>query len=391
MRYQNFPTPPDRAPGAFFCPRNLATVSPCTPGPPVDAESHRRYVILAEGEFGEPGSKTAMGVIRYAPDATVAVLDSTRAGRDVSEWLGQEHAAPVVATLAEALPLQPTALLIGTAPQGGKIPPAWRAIISDAIVHGLDVVSGLHEFVSEDPEFSALAATHGVELIDHRRPPERHEVAMGRKHRPGSRVILVVGTDCAIGKMTVALELRRAARDAGLSAVFVPTGQTGIMIEGWGVAVDRVISDFINGTAEWLVEQAEQMGDWIFVEGQGSLDHPAYSAVTLGLVHGTTPHAMVLVHQPGREGHLGWEKATGAKAPTLSLEDSIRLYESMANAVAPSRVAAIALNTALLPAEEARAEIDRTAAATGLPVDDPYRFGPERLFAGLRRVLEGSA
>jgi uncharacterized NAD-dependent epimerase/dehydratase family protein len=191
--------------------------------------------------------------------------------------------------------------------------------------------------------------------------------------------------------MTVALELRRAARDAGLSAVFVPTGQTGIMIEGWGVAVDRVISDFVNGTAEWLVEQAEQMGDWIFVEGQGSLDHPAYSAVTLGLVHGTTPHAMVLVHQPGRAGHLGWEKATGAKAPTLSLEDNIRLYESMANAVAPSKVAAIALNTALLPAEEARAEIDRTAARTGLPVDDPYRFGPEPLFAGLRRVLEGDA
>jgi uncharacterized NAD-dependent epimerase/dehydratase family protein len=296
-----------------------------------------------------------------------------------------------VATLAEALPLEPSALLIGTAPQGGKIPPAWRSIISDAIVHGLDIVSGLHEFVSEDPDFASLAASHGVELIDHRRPPARHEVAVGRAHAPGKHVILVVGTDCAIGKMTVALELRRAAQEAGLSTAFVPTGQTGIMIEGWGVSVDRVISDFINGTAEWLVEQAEEMGDWIFIEGQGSIDHPAYSAVTLGLVHGTTPHAMVLVHQPGRTGHFGWEQATGSTAPTLSLIDNIRLYESVANAVAPSRVAAIALNTALLSEDAARAEIERVATETGLPTDDPYRFGPARLFAALRANLEGDA
>jgi uncharacterized NAD-dependent epimerase/dehydratase family protein len=348
-------------------------------------------VILAEGQFGEPGSKTAMGVIKYGREPVVAVLDSTRAGRDVSEWLGPEHAAPVVATLAEALRLGATALLIGTAPQGGKIPPSWRAVISDAIVHGLDIVSGLHEFVSDDPEFASLAATHGVELIDHRRPPERHEVAMGRTHAPGKHVILMVGTDCAIGKMTVALELRRAAREAGLSTAFVPTGQTGIMIEGWGVSVDRVISDFINGTAEWLVEQAEEMGDWIFVEGQGSIDHPAYSAVTLGLVHGTTPEAMVLVHQPGRTGHFGWEQATGAVAPTLSLAQNIQLYESLANAVAPSRVAAIALNTSLLSEQEAHAEILRVADETGLPTDDPYRFGPRRLFADLRASLEGSA
>jgi len=357
----------------------------------VDAETRRRYVILAEGQFGEPGSKTAMGVIKYGREPVVAVIDSTRAGRDVAEWLGQENAAPVVATLAEALPLNPTALLIGTAPQGGKIPPEWRAIIADAIEHGLDIVSGLHEFVSDDPEFSALAATHGVELIDHRRPPQRLEVAMGRKHGPGKHVILLVGTDCAIGKMTVALELRRAAQEAGLKTAFVATGQTGIMIEGWGVSVDRVISDFINGTAEWLVEQAEEMGDWIFVEGQGSIDHPAYSAVTLGLVHGTTPEAMVLVHQPGRSGHFGWEQNTGVASPTLSLEDNIRLYESVANAVAPSKVAAIALNTSLLSEEDAYAEIGRVAEETGLPVDDPYRFGPERLFASLRANVEGDA
>jgi uncharacterized NAD-dependent epimerase/dehydratase family protein len=358
---------------------------------PVDArtgsEGLRRYVILAEGAFGELPSKTAMGVIAYGRDPVVAVIDSQRAGRDVADWLGPAHHAPVVASLEDALAEEPTALLIGIAPQGGRIPPSWRAIIVAAIEQGLDIVSGLHEFVSDDPELRDLAAMHGVELIDHRRPPERNEVASGRAHRPGSRVILTVGSDCAIGKMTVALELRRAALAAGLRGVFVPTGQTGIMIEGWGLSVDRVISDFVNGAAEWLVQRAEEMGDWIFVEGQGSIDHPAYSAVTAGLMHGCRPHAMVLVHQPGRPAHHGWEGPDGRGWPIKPVPQNIALYEAVAAAVAPAPVAAVALNTSLLSEAEARREIEQVAGETGLPVDDPYRFGPDRLLAGLRAVL----
>ena len=139
---------------------------------------------------------------------------------------------------------------------------------------------------------------------------------------------------------------------AGLAAVFVPTGQTGMMIDGWGVAVDRVISDFLDGTCEWLVEQAEAMGDWIFVEGQGSIDHPAYSAVTLGLIHGCAPHAMVLVHQPGRTHHHGWEDTRYALRPMREL---IPLHEQLAGLMAPSVVAAVALNTSLLDESAARA------------------------------------
>jgi uncharacterized NAD-dependent epimerase/dehydratase family protein len=353
--------------------------------------SSRRYVVLAEGQFGEPGAKTAMGVIRYGPEPTVAIIDSSRAGRDAAAWLGPDHSVPIVATLAAALPHEPTALLIGIAPRAGRIPPSWRAIIVSAIESGLDIVSGLHEFVADDPEFSALAARHGVDLIDHRRPPQRQEVATGRSHRLGSRVILTVGTDCAVGKMTVALELRNAARAAGLSAVFVPTGQTGIMIEGWGVAVDQIVADFVNGTAEWLVEEAEGKGDWIFVEGQGSLDHPAYSSVTLGLLHGARPHAMVLVHEPGRVGHSGWEGATGTASPLASISRNLEMYEAMANVVAPSSVVAIALNTRLLGEAEARAEIERVAAQTRLPVDDPYRFGADALLAGLRAQMDAGA
>ena len=344
----------------------------------------QRLVILAEGEFGDIGSKTALGVIRYGRDVIVAVLDSTRAGRNVRDWLGERYDIPVVATLAETVPGRPTALLLGTAPAGGKLPPSWRAVVLDAMKAGLDIRSGLHTFIGDDPEFAAAARAAGVEIIDYRRPPERMEVSTGRLHLPGKKVVLTVGTDCALGKMSVALELRKSAVEAGLPAVFVPTGQTGMMIDGWGVAVDRVISDFINGTCEWLVEQAEGMGDWIFVEGQGSLDHPAYSAVTLGLIHGCTPQAMVMVHQAGRTHHHGWEGSPQVLKP---LPEFIRLHEQVAGLVAPSVVACVALNTGLLSESEARREIARSADETGLPTDDPFRFGGERLLDALRERL----
>ena len=351
---------------------------------PPPSEQRRRYAILAEGAFGELASKTAIGVIRYGHDPVVAVLDSSRAGRNVREWLGDPYDIPVVASLEEALARRPSALLIGIAPQGGRIPPDWRRTILLAIEAGLDIVSGLHQFLSDDPEFAAAAGVRGVQLEDHRRPPDFQDVARRREHRPGARVVLTVGTDCAIGKMSVSLELRRSAVAAGLPAVFVATGQTGIMIEGWGSAVDRLVSDFLAGTVEWLVERAEGMGDWIFVEGQGSLDHPAYSAVTLGLIHGATPHGMVLVHQPGRTEHHGWE---GRDSPIKSLPETIRLHEQVAGLVRPSRVLAVALDTHLLAESAARAEIDRVAAETGLVTDDPLRFGAERLLDAVRAEL----
>ncbi len=294
---------------------------------------------------------------------------------------------PVVATLEEVLDRLPTALLIGIAPTGGRLPPSWRSIILRAIHAGLDVLSGLHTFISDDPEFASAAALAGVELVDYRKPPERMETSLGRLHRPGSRVILTVGTDCAIGKMSVALELRRAALDAGLSTSFVATGQTGIMIEGWGVAIDRVVSDFVQGTCEWMSEEGEARGDWVFVEGQGSLDHPAYSSVTLGLIHGFTPHAMVLVHKPGLAEH-DFDHLPERSFPLHPLPELIRIHEEIAALVAPSRVAALALNTSLLDEDAARREIERTASETGLPCDDPFRFGGAALFGGLRERVE---
>jgi len=345
----------------------------------------RRLVILTEGQFGVHNAKTAYGVIRYGRDEVVAVLDSSEAGRSVAEFLPGND-IPIVATLVEALAIQPPpdALLIGIAPTGGKLPEEWRTTILAAIAAGLDVLSGLHTFLGEDPEFASAAAVHGTRIVDYRRPPDRLETSVGRRHGAGKRVLLTVGTDCAIGKMSVVLELRKAALVRGDSAVFVPTGQTGMMIDGWGVSVDRLISDFAQGTVEWLVEQAETMGDWILVEGQGSLDHPAYSAVTLALIHGATPQGLILVHKPGTTDH-DFDHLPDVTFPIASLPGFIRIHEQVAGLVAPSTVVAIALNTSLYPDEaDARRIIAETAAETGLPTDDPYRFGPDALWSAIR-------
>ncbi len=345
----------------------------------------RRLVILTEGQFGAHSAKTAYGVIRYGTDDIVAVLDSTRVGQNVSAFM-PAHDIPIVGTLGDAmaLPVRPNVLLIGIAPTGGRLPATWRSIILEAIAAGLDVHSGLHTFIGDDPEFAAAATARGTAIVDYRRPPDRMETAVGRRHLPGKRVILTVGTDCAVGKMSVSLELRRAALAAGDSASFVATGQTGMMIEGWGVAVDRLISDFAQGTVEWLVEQGEAAGDYVIVEGQGSLDHPAYSSVTLALIHGATPHAMVMVHKPGLAGH-DFDHLPEASFPIAALAPFIELHERVAGLVAPSRVVAVALNTSLYPDDaDARRIIAEIAEETGLPVDDPVRFGAGRLWPAVR-------
>jgi uncharacterized NAD-dependent epimerase/dehydratase family protein len=350
----------------------------------------RRLVILTEGQFGIHDAKTAMGVIRYGRDTIVAILDSTMAGRNLREFL-PSFDIPFVGSLGEALsrPTRPDGLLIGIAPTGGKLPPTWRATILEGIRAGLDIHSGLHQFLGDDPEFAAAAVATGTRIVDYRRPPDRMETTVGRRHQPGKRVILTVGTDCAIGKMSVALEVVAAARRAGASAVMVPTGQTGMMIEGWGVAVDRVISDFTNGTVEWLVEQGESRGDWVVVEGQGSIDHPAYSAVTMGLIHGATPHAMILVHKPGLKEH-DFDHLPDASFPIAELGPFIELHERIAGMVAPSKVVALALNTSLYPDDtEARQVIATIGAETGLPADDPVRFGADRLWPAIRDAVDG--
>jgi uncharacterized NAD-dependent epimerase/dehydratase family protein len=339
----------------------------------------KRYLALAEGYSGDDHyGKTTYGVIRYGSDPVVVVLDSGRVGETV-------EGVPVVGTVADALAYEPTTALVGVAVAGGRLPPVWRGILRDAIEAGLDVEAGMHEFLADDPELSALAAEHGVELRDYRRPPADLSVPTGENLTHDAAVVLTVGSDCAVGKKTVAVELDRAARARGIRSVFVPTGQTGIMIEGWGIAVDAVVSDFLAGAGERLVVEGARRGDLLFVEGQGAILHPQFSGVTLGLYHGAAPHVLVLVHRPG---DVEIEGVPGHPIPPLS--QLVALYEQLALPVRPAPVAAVALNTGRLSDEEAREAVDAVASETGLPADDPVRFGPDRLLdAVLKRLPSG--
>ena len=338
-----------------------------------------RLLILAEGFSGDPHyGKTARGVLAYGERPVVAIVDSTRAGET-------QNAVPIVAAVEDALAFQPETALVGVATAGGRFPPAWRVLLKSAIESGLNVENGLHQFLADDEELARLAEGRGVELRDLRRPPEGLNVPTGANLALPTRNVLTVGSDCAIGKMTVSLELDRAARARGIESRFVPTGQTGIAIAGWGIAVDAVVSDFIAGAAEQLVvEGHERGGELLFVEGQGALTHPAYSGVTLGLIHGSAPHAFVLCHQAGStevDGYPGH--------PLLPLPELVELHEWISLPARRARVAAIALNTRDLAGDDAaRATIARAEAETGLTADDPVRFGADRLLDAVLRSFE---
>ena len=334
----------------------------------------RRLLILGEGFSHDPHyGKTMRGIISYGPDPVVAIVDSKRLGAD-------HNGIPIVATVEGALRYEPTVAVVGVATQGGRFPPTWRDLLKAAIAAGLDVESGLHEFISDDPELVALAHTHGVELRDLRKPPQGLNVPTGANLEVDAQIVLTVGSDCAIGKKTVAVELDREARRRGLKSVFVPTGQTGVAIAGWGIAVDAVVSDFLAGAAEQLVvEGARRGGEVLFVEGQGSLVHPLYSGVTLGLVHGSAPHAFVLCH---RAGTTEIEGCPGHPIPPLA--ELVELHERISLPARKAKVACVAVNTADLADDAAaRAAIAEVATSTQLPTDDPVRFGAQDLLDAL--------
>jgi len=320
----------------------------------------RRYAILAEGWFAKQSAKTAHGLIRYGRDKVACVIDSTLTGKRVSDVLpdlGRD--APIVGTLDEALELSPTSILVGLAPPGGRLPAEWMETLKAAADAGIEIVSGLHQRLT--PEFP------GKPVWDVREPPEDIPLFSGGGFGVRPKVALTVGTDSAIGKMTATLEIERAARDAGLSTEFVPTGQTGVIIGGWGICVDAVVSDFVAGASEQLVlEAAKTSPDLILVEGQGSLGHPAYSGVTLGLMHGSCPDCLILCSaDPAEEVFRGVSRPSPARLA--------RLYEEVAALVKPAPVVAVSLNTRGMEEEDARNLIAAVADETGLPAADPVR------------------
>ncbi|WP_114575862.1 DUF1611 domain-containing protein [Saliphagus sp. LR7] len=322
--------------------------------------------ILAHEKFPDL-AKTATGVLRYGDRNIVAVIDRDRAGERVKDHLaGDVRDAPIVAGMDEVPAAD--ALLIGISPIGGGFEESWRGDVRAALERGCDVISGLHYFLADDEEFAALAAEYGADLWDVRKPPEDLSVAEGIAGEVDAEVVLTVGTDCSVGKMTATMELARAAREAGHDACVIPTGQTGIMIEGWGNPVDRVVSDFTAGAVEEMVVERGGEYDYLFVEGQGSIVHPAYSAVTCGILHGAAPDRLVLCHEAGREAIHGYESF---ELPPIS--EYVDLYESLAAPVAPAPVVAGTLNTAGLEEGAAGEAIAAYEAELDAPATDPIR------------------
>jgi uncharacterized NAD-dependent epimerase/dehydratase family protein len=336
-----------------------------------------RFLIVADGDFGPMTSKTANSVIRYLPDRTVGVLDRKQAGKTVQDVLGFGGALPVVGSMREGLALKPTAALIGIAPLGGRLPSEWREWLAEALDAGCDLWSGLHTFLGDDPMLAERARVRGRKIFDLRKPPADLAVAGGLAKGVEPLVVLTVGTDCNVGKMTAQLQLTRRLNERGIRTRFVPTGQTGIMIEGWGIAVDAVIADFIAGAAERLVLEGSKNADVVLVEGQGSINHPGYSGVTLGLLHGSCPDAMILCHQSSRKYIGDYREAAWLRIPPLS--EYIQMYESIGGAVHPTRVIGISLNTYDMNDLEARRACDQAENETGLPATDPVRFDPAPL------------
>lgn len=345
-----------------------------------------RVAILAHGSF-PARAKVALGILRYGEQEVVAVLDRDRAGDRVRDHVDDRRAssegeggrygavadAPIVASMRDAPACD--ALVIGVAPIGGGFESSWRPDVRTAIERGCDVYAGLHYRLSTDEEFTSLAADHGGTLHDVREPPSDLDVADGTAGDVDARVVATVGTDCSVGKLTTTMELVGSLRREGVDAVAVPTGQTGILIEGSGIALDRTISDYTAGAAERLVETAAAEHDVLVVEGQGSIVHPAYSAVTCGLLHGAMPDALVYCHETGREVIHGYERF---ELPPV--EEIARRYESFLEPVSPAPVVAGSLHTSGIDDRDAASTaVDAFADELGAPATDPIRFGTDEI------------
>jgi uncharacterized NAD-dependent epimerase/dehydratase family protein len=343
--------------------------------------SDERIVILAHEKFPDQ-AKTALGVMRYGDQQVQAVLDRDTAGTRVNDHVPDVADAPVVESFDEAHAAADgdvDALYIGIAPIGGGFDESWRADVEAAITAGCDVVSGLHYFLNEDEDLAALAAEHGVDLIDVREPDDDLTVATGASGDVDADVVLTVGTDCSVGKMTASLEIVAAARDRGIDAAFIPTGQTGIMIAGWGNPIDRVISDFTAGAVEDMLLEIGDDHDLLVVEGQGSIIHPAYSAVTCGILHGSMADGLVLCHAAGREAVHGYESFS---LPPLA--DYVDLYEGLSAPVQETSIVAGALNTKDVDDDATAADaVTDFGDAVGVPAADPVRDGAGAIVDGI--------
>jgi uncharacterized NAD-dependent epimerase/dehydratase family protein len=332
--------------------------------------THKRIALLTDGYSTPFLAKTAINMLRYRTADIAAVLDRKEAGVTSQQLFGTGGNVPVVANLSDVADVD--ALYIGIAPPGGKLPEEWQPVILEALKRKIDIVSGLHDFLTDNGVYVRLAAESGSRLIDVRRNKHK-ETAQCVPFRHGNVRIHAVGHDCSIGKMVVSLEIQKGLTAIGQDAKFLATGQTGIMIAGEGVPVDCVVADFVNGATEVMVKQNEQH-DFLLIEGQGSISHPAYSAVTLGLLHGCAPDGLVFCYEAGRTKVKGFNNID---IPLMTAQ--IQACEMNANFRNPCKTIGIAINTGRMTQQEAYAEIARTEQSYGLPTCDVYRNGADKL------------
>ena len=317
------------------------------------------YLILIGDVIDPTYAKTGFGIVHWRPELVAGQLRFGACETDLG--------VPDL-TVAEAVEAGAGSLLIGVAPIGGVVPDNWWVPIEEAARAGMDIVSGLHLRLTDFPRIAAAAKSSGARLVDVRKPPENLPVGTGVK-RSGKR-ILTVSTDCAIGKKYAALALEKSMKEAGMNATFRATGQTGIMLAGEGIPIDAVVADFISGAAE-LLSPANDENHWDVIEGQGSLFHPGYSGVSLGLLHGSQPDALVLCHDATRTNVSGWEHYT---LPTV--QDCIDQHLLLGSRTNPDICCVgISVNTSALPADERVGFLANLSEETAIPCVDPMIDG----------------
>ncbi len=320
--------------------------------------------ILFLGDAADPlAAKVAQGIKDWRPDYARAQfrLPGCNADMGLPDMTMEEAAAAGIKTV-----------VIGVANRGGHISEAWLTALEAALVAGLDIASGLHNLLSDEGTLVAAAQMHGRTLHDVRIPTIAYPIANGKK-RSGKRV-LAVGTDCSVGKMYTAIALEREMHARGLKATFRATGQTGILITGGGIPLDAVVADFMAGAVEYLTPDNDA-DHWDIIEGQGSLFHASYSGVTMALIHGGQPDALILAHEPTRSHMRGLPDY-----PLPSLEDLRDMALRLAQVVNPDcKVIGVSVNTAKMPEAEAGTYLQALEARLGLPCVDPYRHGAARL------------
>lgn len=328
----------------------------------------KNFVLFAEGCFGLFTSKIGASLIRYRGDRCVAVIDSRKAGLTVQDVLGYGGPIPIVGRVEDALHLRPEVMIIGKGLHSAELPSGWKPHLLAAVQNGLHLINSIHFRLTGDPDIARAIREKGVTVWETKDAPK---VALNKARvlDLDTWVIHTVGSDSNIGKKTTGLEIWNEANRRGISTGFAATGQSGMMISGHGIAVDGVAGDFMGGAVEQVVMEAAAGNEWVVVEGQGSLNHIGFSGVTLSILHGALPHAMVFCHRLGAERTKVWE------TPIIPIPELIRVYEDLTVFERPAKVAAVSVNSTGFTDEDYRREAEKLEADTGLPVVDPVREG----------------